>query len=442
MLKITSLLAFALYTTAPVTGQNAAGSTPLLALTLKQAIEIGLSSDRSDRIRLVDEDVRLSRIRYREARANLLPDLSITTAEQNQTRNLNAEGFRFATGAAFTIPPTVGPYNTFDARIFLNQPIFNLAALVRSRAARASIQEAQANAGQERDQVAARIARAYMRSLHAKAVVEALRIRIRLAQDRVDYANDRHVSGEGDAVGVVQERISLMKAQESLLDAEQDQTHARRELLDAMSLALDAPIELTDELTIAPVDSDMATKGMEIARQSRLDLKAQRDREEREKMIAEAARLEHLPTVQAYADAGDLSGYETHTLGISVSVPVFDSGRIELRRAEAMGLVRQEELRDRQMQKQVALDIRNALDSLDTARRMASLADQESAAAQEELERAQRRADAGATSKLEIIDAQLDALHARQLHDGALLDYNLARVALAEATGKVRALAN
>ena len=125
-------------------------------------------------IEIAQESEHIAEARYAEGRAALWPTLDINTTEQNQTRNLIAQGFQFtSTVPGLTVPASVGPFNTFDARLVLNQPVFDLSALRRSQAAHASIQAAKADTARTRDAVAALVAHAYARVLRENAVLEA-----------------------------------------------------------------------------------------------------------------------------------------------------------------------------------------------------------------------------------------------------------------------------
>jgi outer membrane protein TolC len=60
--------------------------------------------------------------------------------------------------------------------------------------------------------------------------------------------------------------------------------------------------------------------------------------------------------------------------------------------------------------------------------------------ADNELAQARRRYDAGVTNSIEVTDAQTRLERARDNQTAALYGYNVARVDLAEALGKVRAM--
>ena len=54
----------------------------------------------------------------------------------------------------------------------------------------------------------------------------------------------------------------------------------------------------------------------------------------------------------------------TYDYGFSLRVPLFDGGRRDARRAESLSQYRQEQTRTRDLEQQVELDVRLALDSI------------------------------------------------------------------------------
>jgi outer membrane protein TolC len=124
-------------------------------------------------------------------------------------------------------------------------------------------------------------------------------------------------------------------------------------------------------------------------------------------------------------------------VGISLKVPVFDGGRRDARRAESLSLVRQEEIRSRDVKQQVELDVRLALESIKSAANQVDTAREGLTLAENELAQARRRYEGGVANSEEVIDAQTRLDRARDNQIAALYNYNLARLDLATATGSI-----
>jgi outer membrane protein TolC len=100
--------------------------------------------------------------------------------------------------------------------------------------------------------------------------------------------------------------------------------------------------------------------------------------------------------------------------------------------------LRTEQLRTRDLEEQIELEVRLALNSLRSAQTQVETARQGLALAQDEVEQAQRRYRAGVAVPLEITDAQARLDRARDNQILALYTYNLARLDLAVATGHIQ----
>jgi outer membrane protein TolC len=123
-------------------------------------------------------------------------------------------------------------------------------------------------------------------------------------------------------------------------------------------------------------------------------------------------------------------------------VPVFDGGKRDARRAESLSQYRQEQTHTRDIQDQVDLDVRLAFDSVRSAGVEVETAQEGVQLAEQELAQAQRRYQAGVSNSIEVTDAQTRLDRARDNQIAALYDYNLARIDLATATGKIQEFVN
>jgi outer membrane protein TolC len=157
--------------------------------------------------------------------------------------------------------------------------------------------------------------------------------------------------------------------------------------------------------------------------------------------------MERLPSLGASADYGSIGSeligaQPTYTYGISLKVPVFDGGKRDARRAESLSQYRQEQTRTRDVQDQVDLDVRLAFDSVRSAATEVETAREGVRLSEQELAQAQRRYQAGVSNSIEVTDAQTRLDRARDNQIAALYDYNLARIDLATATGKIQEFVN
>ena len=89
----------------------------------------------------------------------------------------------------------------------------------------------------------------------------------------------------------------------------------------------------------------------------------------------------------------------TRTVGISVRVPIFDGGRRDARRAESASQYRAEKVRTNDLKEQIELDVRLALDALQSAEEQVKVAKEGlELSPKTRLTQARRRYDAGVAS--------------------------------------------
>ena len=149
----------------------------------------------------------------------------------------------------------------------------------------------------------------------------------------------------------------------------------------------------------------------------------------------------------AYADYGT-TGVNNETVallptrdyGFALRVPIFDGGRRDARRAETASQFRQERVRTNDLHEQIELDVRMALDSLNSAEEQVTVAEAGLSLAQSEFTQARRRFEAGVASSLEVTDAQTRLERARDNRIAALFNHSVARFDLGQATGTIMAM--
>jgi outer membrane protein TolC len=415
-----------------------------LELSMKRAVELATSPEGNTNIQLSGEALKQAQSRKDQARAPLLPDLSASIGERNQTVNLAAMGLKFdlpIPGLAF--PRLVGPFTTMDARVTGTQTVFDLSSIRRFQASKVGVAAAYSDVDNTQERVAAQVAREYLAGLKAEADVESAQANVKLSEAVRTQAENQKEAGTGTGIEITRARVLLANDRQRLLAAENARRAAQLRLLRAMGMRLDTELRLTDKLEYAPVDAVTLEQARAAALKERPDLRAQQDREAQSRLAADATRVERLPSVQAFADYGTIgSGFDstlpTRTYGISLRLPLFDGGRRDARRAESASQYRQEKVRSNDLKEQIELDVRLALDELKSAEDEVKVAKEGLELANNELTQARRRYEAGVANSLEVTDAQTRLERARDNQTGALYLYNVARLDLAQATGKVR----
>ena len=425
--------------------QVASAAGPI-ELSLKRAVEVAVSPEGNTKIQLSGEALKQAQSRSAQARAALLPDLEASVGERNQTSNLAAMGIKIVVPIPnFQFPTFVGPFTTMDARATVTQSVFDFSSIRRFQASKVGVSAARSDVDSTEEQVAAQVARAYLAAVRADADVETAQSDVTLAEAVLKQAENQKAAGTGTGIEITRAKVQLANDRQRLLVAGNQRTSARLQLMRVMGLRLDTELELTDKLAYTPVDAVTMEQARAQALKERPDLKAQQEREANARMTASATKMERLPSVAAFGDYGAIGpGFDnalpTRTYGISLRVPVFDGGRRDARRAESASQYRSEKVRTNDLKEQIELDVRLALDGLESAEQQVKVAKEGLELSENELTQARRRVDAGVAIGVEVTDAQTRLERARDNQTAALYNYNVARIDLAQSMGKVRSM--
>ena len=168
-----------------------------------------------------------------------------------------------------------------------------------------------------------------------------------------------------------------------------------------------------------------------------------RSRLARARSEARAVQAERLPRLDVSADYG-LSGdhwdgsVTTRSATLAVSMPVFDGLRREGRASEQAAMAREADVRRRDLERQVAAEVRAAALDLSSGTEQEAVALERQRLAEEELAQARERFASGVAGNIEVIGAQSSLLRARDALIDARAATASARVALARAVGVAR----
>ncbi len=440
------VLILMLWIAAPAFAADPPNQRGPLPLSLKRAVEIATSAEGNTNVQLAGEALKQTRERSLETRAALLPNVDGAVTWQDMTRNLAAVGISFTTPIpGFQIPTFVGPFHTLDARLTGTQSVFDFSSIRRYQASKAGVSAATSDVDNTEEQVAGQVARAYLAGVRADADVESAEANVNLSQALLTQAENQKKAGTGTGMEITRAKVQLANDQQRLLDAQNNRRSAYLRLLRVMGMRLDTDLQLTDPLRFVPVDEVTLEQARTEALKQRPDYAAQREREDNARLSASASKMQRLPSVLAFGDYGPIgtgpdSLLPTRTVGISIRVPIFDGGKRDAQRAESASQYRAAQVQTRDLKEQIELDVRLALDELHSAEEQVKVARDGLVLANDEMTQARRRYDAGVAIPLEVTDAQTRLARAQDNQTAALYKYNLARVDLAQAMGRIRSM--
>jgi outer membrane protein len=413
----------------------------LSALSLSQAIELAIQNNLAT---LLAKERRNEAVGFeKEARSPLLPNISGAAYQASITENLAALGFTPGRFPGFN-STFIGPFKNFDARVRLEQTIFNLSELRNFQAARAGVHASELQELQAREQVATATALAYLEFMRSDRSVFAAQADLDLAQALLKLAQDQRNVGVATGVDVTRAETRLAQAQLKLSRAETDNEEARLQLQRIVGLPLGGDLTLTDPLRFVAETPPAIETLVEQAEENRPEIRVAETQVKISNFEKRAARAELLPSLEFFGDYG-LSGITptnsalpTRRLGVQLNVPIFNGGltlgRIEVARSRES----QAQLQLSSLRGQVEEDVRLAIAGLRTTADAVRAADQSFTLAQRELEMARDRFRSGVGDNLEVVTAQAVLSNARLDQVTALALYNAARLNLAAAQGRAQ----
>jgi len=417
---------------------------PELRLSLREAIQAAI--DNNVNVLLLKERIAAAQAQADASLGALLPNVSGYASGRNQTVNLAAFGLPANRLSGFGMTRSVTePFEVYDARATLVQNIFSLSLIQRWRAAKAGVDVAGLEAEVTKRDVMATVGLLYVEGLRADEAVKAREADIELSRQLLKLARDRKADGIATGLDVTREEVQLENNKQRLLVVQNEQESARLNLIRALGITFDVQLVLTDELKFVPVEPEQADAALVTAREQRVELRAQENRQRLAALSLSSVAGERLPSLSLNGDYGWIGvkpedALATRSIGLIFSVPIFDGGQREARISETRSRVRQELIRMKDVTDQVTLEVRNALLTLESSTQQVAVAEKGMELALKELTFARDRFAAGLTTNIEVTNAQTSVARARDNHIEALFRFNASRINLSRAKGEIEKL--
>ncbi|HET7042668.1 MAG TPA: TolC family protein, partial [Gemmatimonadales bacterium] len=226
-----------------------------------------------------------------------------------------------------------------------------------------------------------------------------------------------------------------------LVEARNARAQSRLELNRALLLPADTVVTLADTLDAETADLPSDEAGaVTFALAHRPEMAAERERTRAAALQRSAVTWSNLPSVEGFGQVNE-SGIKSDSLhyswslGIQVSVPIFDGFRRQRQAQEQSAKLDAQELRERDLRNGIAIEARSALLDLASAREAVAVAGERLALATQELQQAEERFRAGAAGSVETSQAQLGLFSARDALIQTKVNLGSARVRAYRALG-------
>ena len=392
------------------TAQSASDTILPVPLTLEAAMQIGRT--RATSAALARLNARVANARVGERRADLLPSINGGATFGRQTMNLDEFGIAEFTGVT-------DPFNIWRLTLAGSQTVFDAAALSRVSAARDSAVAAGLDARAAGNLAATSAGVAYLRYAAALETVRAREADSTIAASLYQQARDLLEAGVSAAIDATRSEVAFAASRTDLELARNQRDRARLDLSRALALPPTVNVVLPDSIgSIAdgiPADPDSAVA---YALTHRAEIAAEVARTRSVERSVTAVRREQLPSlgvqgaVQETGPALDRLSNVWH-VEVGVKVPLLDGFRRQRRIEEQSLRLDAQQVREDDLHRRVATEVRSALLDLSSARQQVALADTRLQLAEQELEQARQRFAAGVAGTVETSNAQASVVAAR-----------------------------
>lgn len=309
------------------------------AITLQQAYEAALKNDPTYKMSFYEkESAKENRV---IGRSYLLPQVSASFSASRNITDVNTwqPGYTniFGQSVPATWTPTQPRYISRTSAVQLRQPILNLDGVARYRQGKVQAKQGEAAYEAAGDDVAVRVASAYMDALFAEDQLALSRVSRDMYKEQMHVNNRLFEKGEGTKTDMLETQARLDIAEAQVTEAEDNVVAARETLIGIIGVDPGQLDKLRDGFNPAALPTAGYEDWARIAREHNHELAAAR-------LAIESARLEigkqkagHYPRVDLTAvydksDAASINTYNQKTvdraIGLQVSLPIYQGGAI------------------------------------------------------------------------------------------------------------------
>ncbi|HEX7085190.1 MAG TPA: TolC family protein [Vicinamibacterales bacterium] len=334
----------------------------------------------------------------RQARAEALPTVQV------QGTNTTLDSGRGFEDTQLT------PRNTFGASIPVSMPLYAPATWARRRQAEDNRQVAEASADEVRRQIAVATGQAYLAVIAAGRVVEAQQRAVDTARAFYEYAHQRYLAGASSRLNELRAQQTL-STDEALLEEAQLALYRTQEALGVL-IAADGPVDVAGEPAFDIPDEAQTMADVQDRIEQRTDIRLFSLEVDAARRVVEDSRKEWFPSVAGifepqFQKPGSIFSPEASWRAlIQFQVPVFDSGARRGRRLERQALLQQREADLGAARREAASEVRAAYEALRRSERVLERTRAAAEQAQQVLEITNISFRAGATTNIEVVDAQ------------------------------------
>ncbi len=399
-------------------------STPVCALTLKEAVELAMHNDPT--FLAAQANLNVSRERADQAVAGMLPQLtaSISTTDNHRRYTLHSHP-----------PPTNVPtehYNSSSAQLNLTQPLWRHSNMIAMAQADLTVSQADFQLNAAAQDLLVRLAQAWFDTMQARDAMHATEVQMQAAQQQLELSQRGHDKG---VLSLTELEDARAKQQQAIAEHSMAQSELEIKLATLEQIigpAAHTPPVLADQLVSAQFGSNTLDSWLAQAEEGNPTLLAAQRALDAANEEIRKQKAGHEPTLDLVASYGNSAqgagisggqlGFDSRlsTVGLQFNMPLYAGGGQSAKVREAMAS------RDK------------AAQELEAARRNARLAAKQAwftwrasgireASSKQAVQSTTLAVNGAQSARARGVKSDADVLQAQQQHAVALRDWRKAR---------------
>jgi outer membrane protein len=420
-------IAHASFASSPPPATPAPSPTPL-ALTLSQAEDIAIAS--SPALALARGQLAQAQAGIGEARSGALPNLAGAASTSHSKSTVAAGSFGNNTSITNLSTQT-------SASLTLRQLIIDGGHIHDEvESAKYSTDSASLELARQVQSVEFNVAQAYYATLQARHQLATALDSLNLAQVQERLVEAQFKAGVASKADVLTAQLPVAQAQLAVAQAANGEATQAATLLDTMGLSSQTPVTVADEAP-SPVTLPPLTDVLTTATSRRPDLLAAVAQKDAADAGVRAARLGLFPNVSGSAststssskndsDPGSGSYSPAYSVGLTLSIPIFDGGLTRALTASAQAADDQAAANLQTTQLLVSLNVQQSFLGVQTAQASLTAADAALAQAHTVLDVTNAQYKAGVTTLPLLLSAQVGLSTAEAAQVSAVYAYKTA----------------
>ncbi len=419
----------------------AAGRT----IDLREALQIALEQNLN--LRQSANDVALSEAAVAQQRAAFLPNLNLSAGPSLRFGRMFDQ-----TTARLTDQRSEGLSLGASSNVNLFNGFADVAGLEESRLNReASLNSFERN----RQNVLYQTTSQYLQVFLTRELIRVEEENLAAQRLQLESIEAAYEAGNRPIADVLQQRTAIAQAEQRLITTQRDYELARLQLMQTLHLTPfgevtfeEPPASLFAASNVEYDEEDLIRRALN----EREDVAAQRLRIEAAGQGVRVARSGYLPSISLNATTGtnysslneqfgfsdQLSSVNPNgSVGVSVSIPVFDRRQTKAAIERAQVSLSNEQLALEMLEQEVAFSVRQSLLDHRTAQAQLAVAERQLESAEESLRAAEARYSVGASTLLEVTEARSSFVEAATSRLQALYNVIDTEMAIAFNAGRL-----